>query len=169
MSGSPRLGAALAALVVIGAAAPATADSCTSPIRLEGYQEVPPISTRGQGRFELQRRGNTLAYTLTYSDLTGTPTQAHIHFGTHHVNGGIGHWLCQTAGFAGPAGTPVCPSPNGTVRGFLTVAGVVGPSVQGIAAGELDELLKAICRGVAYVNVHSTVYPAGQIRGQTDD
>lgn len=48
-------------------------------------------------------------------------------------------------------------------------AGVVGPSGQGIAAGELSELLAAMKAEVAHANVHSTTFPGGEIRGQVED
>ena len=37
---------------------------------------------------------------------------------------------------------------------------------QGVAPGEFDELIRAIRAGVAYVNVHSSTFPAGEVRGQ---
>jgi hypothetical protein len=43
---------------------------------------------------------------------------------------------------------------------------VLGPGVQGIAAGEFAELLTAIRSGVSYANVHSAKFPSGEIRGQ---
>jgi hypothetical protein len=43
---------------------------------------------------------------------------------------------------------------------------VIGPVPQGITPGEFDELLEAIRAGVAYVNVHTSTFPAGEIRGQ---
>jgi hypothetical protein len=43
---------------------------------------------------------------------------------------------------------------------------VVGPSGQGIAAGEFDELVAALRAGRAYANVHSTLFGTGEIRGQ---
>jgi hypothetical protein len=41
-----------------------------------------------------------------------------------------------------------------------------GANAQGIAAGEFAEVLKAIRAGVVYVNVHSALFPGGEIRGQ---
>jgi hypothetical protein len=38
--------------------------------------------------------------------------------------------------------------------------------LQGIAPGEFNELLAAIRAGVAYVNVHSSTFPGGEVRGQ---
>jgi hypothetical protein len=55
------------------------------------------------------------------------------------------------------------------VSGTLTPLEVIGPAGQGIAAGEFEELVKAIRAGRAYANVHSTKFPAGEIRGQLND
>jgi hypothetical protein len=84
------------------------------------------------------------------------------------VNGGIMVFLCSNLG-NGPVGTAACP-PSGSVSGTITAANVVGAaSAQGIAAGEFAEVVKAIRHGVAYANVHSTLYPGGEIRGQLRD
>jgi hypothetical protein len=45
---------------------------------------------------------------------------------------------------------------------------VIGPAGQGIAAAEYEELLAAIRAGTAYVNVHSSTYGLGEIRGQIE-
>lgn len=37
---------------------------------------------------------------------------------------------------------------------------------QGLTAGDLKSLIAAIRSGSAYVNVHTTRFPAGEIRGQ---
>lgn len=73
-------------------------------------------------------------------------------------------FFCTNLG-NGPAGTQACPQ-EGTVTGTIGPADVVGPSGQGISAGEFAEVLRAIRGGAAYVNVHSTVFPGGEIRGQ---
>ena len=75
-------------------------------------------------------------------------------------------FLCQTTANPDPTGlAPTCPQ-SGTVKGLIQAANVIGPTGQGISAGELAELVDAIRFGVAYVNVHSTVFPGGEIRGQ---
>jgi len=139
--------------------------------RLTGFQEVPVVSTLAQGRFVawLSADGTTLNYQLTFSNLQGAVTQAHIHLGQKSVNGAIVLWLCGTATNPGPAGTPACPAPGGTVTGTLTSANVIVVTSQGIAAGDLGEILRAMQAGVTYANVHSSPSPAGEIRGQVSD
>jgi len=83
------------------------------------------------------------------------------------VAGGISVFLCSNLG-NGPAGTQACPQ-SGTVTGTLRPVDVIGPDGQGIAPDEFAELVKALRAGVAYANVHSSVWPGGEIRGQLGD
>ena len=95
-------------------------------------------------------------------------TQAHIHFGQRAVNGGISVFLCSNLG-NGPLGTQACPAAPATIEGTIGPENVIGPTGQGIAAGEFDELVRAIDAGAAYVNVHSTGFPGGEIRAQLEE
>ena len=92
-------------------------------------------------------------------------TQAHIHFGSPSQVGGISVFLCTNLG-NGPAGTQACPPAPATVSGTITPTDVIGPGAQGLGAGQFDELIAAIRAGSTYVNVHSTLYPVGEIRAQ---
>lgn len=139
---------------------------------LTGYQEVVgpgPISTMGTGTFEAQVDGDVITYTLTYSDLEGVlvtggaVTAAHIHFGQRGVGGAVIAFLC------GGGGKPACPASPATVTGTITGADIVGPGGQGIEAGSFDEAVRAIRAGTVYANVHTTRWPAGEIRGQVND
>ena len=138
---------------------------------LSGYNEtLLALSSPGTGKFSarIDDQAQTISYKLTYSGLPTAVQQAHIHFGSRAQSGGIAAFLCTNLG-NGPAGTPACPATGGTVTGTITPAQVIGPAAQGIAAGEFDELVEAIRAGVAYANVHTAQYPAGEIRGQLDD
>jgi hypothetical protein len=135
---------------------------------LRPFNEVATVSSVASGSFQatLSADETSIEYRLRYWGLEGSVTQAHIHFGDHHTTGGISVWLCGTAALPGPAGTPDCGGPQeGDVTGTLTMAQVVGPAAQGIAAGEFAELVAAIRGGVTYANVHSTKFPGGEIRG----
>jgi hypothetical protein len=139
--------------------------------QLDGYQEVPTLSSFGTGttRVRISPDNTRVEFTLTYSGLEGTPTQAHIHFGRPAVNGGILVWLCTTPAVTPPATIPVpppCPVPGGTVSGILTAADVVALTAQGIPATDFARFLDALRAEATYVNVHSTRNPPGEIRGQ---
>jgi len=134
---------------------------------LSGYEEAPfALSTSGHGTFRAMVTDAGIEYRLTYADTVGTVSQAHIHFGAVGQAGGISVFLCTNLG-NGPAGTQTCPA-AGEVTGTIVPADVIGPASQGIAATEYQELLAAIRAGTAYVNVHSSTYGAGEIRGQIE-
>jgi len=169
---------AVSALGVVAVSAVALAkDSSKFETSLNGYEELPTLSTRGNGTFEakLNKDGSELAYKLSYEgpfdgNSTGTAstvTQAHIHFGARAFSGGISAFLCTNLG-NGPAGTPACPAAPASVSGVIRPASIVGPAAQGIAPGEFTELVRALRAGAAYANVHTTANPAGEIRGQID-
>jgi hypothetical protein len=163
-------------LVAFGAGSYALADGgkrhVTADDPMTGYLETPAVSSVASGEFEatINDSADTIMYELSYRDLEGTVTQSHIHFGQRSVLGGISAWLCETATNPSPsASTPTCPAPGGTVTGTITPAEVVGPTGQGIAPGEFEELVAAIRAGRAYANVHSSKFPGGEIRGQIND
>ena len=140
---------------------------------LTGYEEVPAVSTGASGDFKatINDDETAVSYELSYTDLEGTVTQAHIHFGQAGANGAIQVWLCGTASNPGPAGTQTCPPPPATITGTITSAEVTGqpagpPAGQGIQPGEFGELLKAIRAGKTYANVHSNKFPGGEVRSQ---
>jgi len=134
---------------------------------LRGVCEVPSISSSARGTFggEIDDAARMIVWTLTYENLEAPVEQAHIHFGERHTNGGISVFFCTNLG-NGPAGTPPCPDTTATLNGTITPEQIVGPGDQGIAAGEFEKLVAAIRSGAAYVNVHTTTFPAGEIRGQ---
>jgi CHRD domain len=51
------------------------------------------------------------------------------------------------------------------VTGTITPDQVLAQTAQGFAAGDFDELVRAIHNGAAYANVHSTMFTPGEIRG----
>jgi hypothetical protein len=105
---------------------------------IDGNQEVPPSGSPGTGLgcFTLNAN-NTLDYEVSFSGLLGTETAAHIHGpAPMGVNAGV------QFGFA--LGSPKI--------------GTFGP----LTAAQAIDLLN----GHYYVNIHSTLFPGGEIRGQ---
>ena len=161
----------LAILAALALSLPVLAAQNGAPLRatLTGYLEVPAVSTTADGEFEARvaADGQSFDYTLAYAGLQADVVMAHIHFAQKSVNGPIMVWLCGTAANPGPAGTPTCPGRSGVVHGTVTAANVLTTSTaQQLLAGELAEAIAAMRASAAYVNVHSTVSPGGEIRGQ---
>jgi hypothetical protein len=138
---------------------------------LTGYQEsvVGAISTTATGSFRasIDEDAQTIDYRLAHSGLTGTILFSHIHLGDRAQSGGVIVFLC------GGGGKPACPQPadgdEAVVTGTITPGDVIGPSGQGIAGGEFGELVAALRSGATYVNVHSSTFVSGEIRGQIND
>lgn len=145
-----------------------TSNAAAFSARLSGFNEVPlTILSPGSGsvRVNIDRAASTITYTLTYADTTTPVTQAHIHFGKTHTSGGIIAFLCSNLANP-PAGTPACPQQGGTVNGTITSGQVVAQEAQNFPAGDFNALVSAIVSETSYANVHTTRFPAGEIRGQ---
>jgi hypothetical protein len=171
-----RNGTSFVVLVVgslIGIGAPATAAAEDVTTHLVGYQETPQtINSGGSGSFvaKISEDGTSIEYEISYSGLSSTVLQSHIHFGRPATSGSIVLFLCTNLGNA-PATVPVpptCPAQPATVTGTLTAANVIAVAGQGIDAGAAGfaEVLKAIRAGAAYANVHTMLHPSGEIRGR---
>jgi len=131
--------------------------------RLTGFEETPSESTPGRGSFKAKLNGNVIHYVLHYEGFEageGNTLFAHIHFAQSGVAGGVSAFLC------GGGDKPPCTPIQGTIEGDIDSADVIGPAGQGIAAGEMAELITAMRKGFTYANVHTTLNPAGLIRGQ---
>jgi hypothetical protein len=149
-------------LVLVGLSGAARAELVTAG--LSSLQEVPSNITGGKGVFlgNITAGDASIDYNLLYFALEGgAVTAAHIHVGQEGANGAISAFLC------GGGGKPACPAPGTLVTGTITAADVGASGAgQGVGAGELGNLLQAIRAGKAYVNVHTTSFPAGEVRGQ---
>ena len=147
-----------AATLLLGVAGVAMANGDSNrnsfKARLTGYQEVPAINTAGQGSLKasVNSAGTVLTYTLTYTGLSGPAGAAHIHFAQPGVIGGVVLWLC------GGGGKPACPAAGVPITGTVNAGDAValpGVAAQGMAAGDLGSVLKAMRAGVTYANVHN--------------
>ncbi len=127
--------------------------------QLSGFQEVPAISTAGTGAFEGSLNRESIAYSLSYSNLQGNVSPIRLQFGQPGVNGGVIAFLC------GGDNKPAC-LPAGTLAGNITPSDVRGPEEQGIAVAGWMDVLTAIGASMVYVNISSGKFPAGEIRGQ---
>jgi len=142
--------------------------------KLDGFQELGSLNnetgailSEGKGTLTLilDKKAQQFSFELTYSGLTTPLTQAHIHFGRVHTPGGIMVFFCSNA-TTPPAGIPGCPTAPGMVSGVRTAGNVLAIVGQNVTAGDFDALTDALFSNSAYANIHTTKFPAGEIRGQ---
>lgn len=130
--------------IVLEANIPGTATTTTATTTyqmiatLSGNKEVPSNNSiaTGTGSFILNTQNNTLTYNISFDNLEATQTAAHIH---------------------GPAD----PDMNAGVL-FTLPNGKMINGIWNYSQNREDDILD----GKTYVNVHSTKYPDGEIRGQ---
>lgn len=121
---------------------------------LTGGHEVPATASNATGTFTatLDEAAGTLTWSLSVPSIASA-TAAHIHSGAAGTNGPVVVDL-----FAAPTSGPTnAIGVSGTTRS----ADVLGP-----LAGNFPGLIAAVKGGTAYVNVHTSAYPGGEIRAQ---
>jgi hypothetical protein len=128
--------------------------------RLDGSQEVPPANTDGRGNafFQVSDDGTAITFVVEIRRIENV-TMAHIHLGPAGANGPVVVWLRPSA-----PPPQLIPGPyNGIyAQGTFTAANLVGP----LAGQPLSALIAHMQAGNTYVNVHTSQYPGGEIRGQ---
>jgi hypothetical protein len=127
---------------------------------LTGGAEVPPVDTRatGQAIFRVVDDGMAIEYRLIVANIENV-SMAHIHLAPAGVNGPVVAWLYPSA-----------PPPQlipGRFSGVLATGTITADDLVGPLAGQpLSVLIDYLVDGGAYVNVHTSQYPGGEVRGQ---
>jgi hypothetical protein len=124
--------------------------------KLSGTNEVPPLTSKSSGiaTFDLNAAGTQMKYTLNVTNIDKV-IAAHIHKGSSTVNGPIVVNLFIPSG------------PTGKVNGTLAQSSINSTSLIGPLQGkQMPDLIKLINSGNAYVNVHTSQNPPGEVRGQ---
>lgn len=109
---------------------------------LNGAQEVPgPVTTTGTGyaRVFLNETAGTISFTVVFNNFQGNQTASHIH------TGGLGIAGPVTINLGAVGGT------SGTISGNAAIT---------------PAQINLMRTHQFYVNVHSSTFPAGEIRGQ---
>jgi hypothetical protein len=118
----------------------------TFTAELTGDQEVPPVATNatGSGTFVLNAEGTELSFDVSITaGLSGPVTVAHFHESPVGVSGGV---VFEITAF-------VEQNPDGTVS---------ASGLWELGSGDVEALLA----GDIYVNFHTDLHPAGEVRGQ---
>lgn len=133
----------------------------TFTAHLSSDNELPlgTVESGGQGQaiFKLSEDGTSLDYKLIVANIENV-LQAHIHCGSATENGSVIVFLFGLV----PEGV--------TVNGVLAEGTITQANLRmGASCPDLDtfeELLERLRNGTAYVNVHTSRRPGGEIRGQ---
>ncbi len=132
-------------------------------IRLTGDQQVPSVNTTAFGFAEVRLFQNGTSSAIEFRVVVcniANVIASHIHVGASGTNGPV-----VVPFFSSPS------SPFSSINGCSTLAdGIRGPSNltpnQGAGIGNWTDFVHALQSGNAYVNVHTTAHPGGEIRGQ---
>jgi hypothetical protein len=139
------LAAALGMVAMVALGAPAFGEGRPLATTLTGAAEVPgpgDPDASGTAFITLNQGQGEVCFDLSWAGIDGTVTAAHIHVGAATVAGPVVVGLFAGA-FAGTDSTSGCVSAS-------------------------EELIKAIRQNPEnyYVNIHSSVFQAGAVRGQ---
>ena len=149
-------------------AAAATAAPIVYVADLTGASESPPTGSPGTGSaiVIIDPVAHTMSVHVVFSGLLGTTTASHIHCCTAAPGTGNAMVATVTPTFTGFPGGVTSGTYDHTFD--LTLASSWNPAFVtakgGIDAAEAA-LVAGLAAGEAYLNIHSTVAPGGEIRG----
>ncbi|WP_440967202.1 CHRD domain-containing protein [Massilia sp. GER05] len=155
------LAAASTAVAVPAGAAPA--DPSYRAVA-SGALESPPNPSPGTSLVTIDLGGKEMFVDMPFRDLDGTTTDAHIH-------------CCTGTAFTGvaPVAVPFQDFPMGVTAGTYSKAIQLDDAMSydpafvsthgGTASSAETALIDAINANEAYVNIHTSLYPNGELRG----
>jgi hypothetical protein len=153
---------ALALVLVAMVSSRADATSILYTAALSGANEVPSNVSPATGSISVTLSGDFLSIIETFTGLTTPAVAAHIH-------------CCGPAGTNQIVAVPFSGFPNATSGTYsfffdLTQQSSYNPAFVtahgGTAAGAEAVLIAGLNSGDAYANIHDSIFPGGEIRGQ---
>jgi hypothetical protein len=153
----------LALALLCTAAAPAALVEFTGNLAPDG----PGSMGNGMASVVYDSTAHTLQVDFTWNDLTGTTTVAHIHCCVDPPGTiGVATYPMTFPGFpmGTTSGTYSSPTPINLMETASYTEGFLTDFGGGTAAGAESALVAGLMSGRAYLNVHSTFAPGGEIR-----
>jgi hypothetical protein len=148
---------------VLAAAIPSTMSAATIyTATLLGSNEVPPTGSTATGSITVTLTGDVLAVSEVFSGLTASASAAHIH-------------CCGPIGVNEPVAVPFTGFPSATSGTYmnsfdLTLASTYTAAFLTANGGTPASAEAAFIAGLntfqTYANIHDTIFPGGEIRGQ---
>ena len=137
-------------------AQPASATLITFNANFSGSQQATANPSFGTGAATLvaDTVGQTLKVSESFTNLSAGSVAGHLHVGKFGMSGPV---IIPFTNF--PVGVT-----SGSYTGTFTAANLINQTTSGVAT--FAELLTALTSNNAYLNIHSSLYPAGEIRGQ---
>lgn len=124
--------------------------------KLEGENEVPPVSITAEGKAKLKVKDSNIKFKLNVTGITDA-TAAHIHEGKSGQNGESVVDLLASG------------NEMTTQNGLFINGSFVDSSLIGSMKGKtLSDLVSSMNDGNNYVDVHTQANPNGAIRGQLE-
>lgn len=167
--GGRRALAAIAAATALGVGSAAHGAFITYIANLSGPNEFPPNASPGTGfsQVDIDTVAHTMRVQITFSGLIGNTTASHIHAATAVPFTGAAGVATQTPSFSGfPLGVT---SGSMDTTFDMTLASSYNASYitanGGTTASAEAALFASFANGTAYVNIHSSQFTGGEIRG----
>lgn len=156
--------AALAGLLA-GCGGSSGADTAAGPAAerftasLSGSQVVPATTSTSTGSISFSAASDsTLTFSLSVANMSGI-TQAHLHNAAAGANGTTLVWLLPVNGTSAQA-------PSVTLDGVISLGEISPGWVRGTPRLAMDSVKALMRAGRLYVDVHSSTFTAGELRGQ---
>lgn len=162
-----RIAAVVSLLFVVGIADAADAQHRFRAL-LTGGQEVPPNGTESTGRFTMTVSADftEARFTLSARDLAHVQ-RAHLHCNVAGMNGPIFIHLIGDLNTTTP--TPGQVDVDGKWLNHVSLTNLSFTNTTTDCGDTLEEVVAAIRAGMVYVNIHTTTFPGGEIRGQLEE
>lgn len=157
----------IALMAMAAAATPAAAQTWFAT--LTGAAEAPPNLSPGTGSAIFTLSGNLFTVNVSFSGLTTGVTNAHIHCCTQTPFTGTAGVATQVPTFVGfPTGVDIF-SGTYNMTFNLNDASFYNPAFVSSNAGSValarDAFVTGLNSGTTYINIHTSRFPAGEIRG----